>query len=119
MPLDLDRLFALYDDIIKKAELVGIGTASKIRITFKDASYLDIWFSESGRYSYHWERRHIDGKVFRFDNAPHHVGVNTYPHHVHDGAEDKVTNSWISHDPGQAIFQVLGFIRRELDKTEI
>jgi hypothetical protein len=35
-----------------------------------DGSYLDVWFSRKfpGRYAYHWERRHVDGSIYRHDN---------------------------------------------------
>ena len=34
------------------------------------------------RYRYHYS--HADGRlIFRYDNAPHHVEVKTFPHHKH------------------------------------
>ena len=114
LPLDLSRIKARYRSIVASIETVGIGTAQKTRILFKDGSYLDIWFSESGRYSFHWERQHIDGKLFRFDNAPHHSGVKTFPHHLHNGSEEKVTESWIDPRPDRAVLQVLDFIKMKL-----
>lgn len=114
MPLDLDRIKAQYGDIVADIEIMGIGTARKTRVVIKDGSYLDIWFSESGRYSFHWERQHIDGKVFRFDNAPHHPIVRTFPDHLHDGSEGKVIESWISPQPDYAVFQVMDFIKVKL-----
>lgn len=113
LPLDLGEISVLYSDIIAETDLVGIGTAQKIRITFKDRSYLDVWFSETGRYSYHWERRHVDGTMFRFDNAPHHPGISTFPHHCHNGNEEVVTESWLSPVPNQAVRQVLDFVRKK------
>ncbi len=40
----------------------------KIRAYILDGSVVDIWFSKKipGRFSYHWERRHINGKLVRF-----------------------------------------------------
>ena len=43
----------------------------KLRLTVIDGSLLDAFLSSSGRYSYHWERRHLDGTLYRHDNAPH------------------------------------------------
>lgn len=103
LPLDFGEISALYGDIIAGAELVGAGTAQKTRITCKDGSYLDVWFSETGRYSYHWERRHVDGTVFRFDNAPHHPYISTFPHHLHNGNEEDITESWLNPVPNQAV----------------
>ncbi|RCV64506.1 hypothetical protein C5S53_08510 [Methanophagales archaeon] len=36
------------------------------------------------KYAYHWQRK--DGKLIkRWDNAPHHKGLETYPDHIHVG----------------------------------
>jgi hypothetical protein len=57
----------------------------KLRLYIADKSFLDIWFSRQikGRYAYHWERRHVDGTIYRWDNAKHNVwkNVKTFPHH--------------------------------------
>ncbi len=38
--------------------------------------------TERYKYSYHYQDR--DGKViFRYDMAPHHGGIETFPHHKH------------------------------------
>ncbi|MCZ7355882.1 MAG: hypothetical protein O8C66_08930 [Candidatus Methanoperedens sp.] len=39
----------------------------KLRVFLKDGSIADIWFSTKipGRFSYHWERRQINGKMYR------------------------------------------------------
>jgi hypothetical protein len=68
-----------------------------VRVIFKDSSYCDIWYSLKlkGRYSIHYERRHIDDKIFRFDNIPHRKwkDVKTFPAHFHNGREDVVKES--------------------------
>lgn len=41
------------------------------------------------KYSFHWQR--ADGsQICRWDNAPHHREVATFPHHVHEGDENQV-----------------------------
>jgi hypothetical protein len=79
---------------------------------------MDVWFSLKleGRYSYHWERRAIDGTLFRHDNAPHQKwqNISTFPQHFHEGAEQNVKPSFISDDPELAIREVLGFVRDDL-----
>jgi hypothetical protein len=43
------------------------------------------------KYRYHWQ----DGKghlLKRWDNAPHHPTIETFPDHLHDGAEDQVVS---------------------------
>lgn len=114
LPLDLREISAKYSETIANIEVIGIGTAQKIRIMLKDTSYIDFWCSETGRYSYHWERRHVDGKMFRFDNAPHHVNISTFPHHFHNGSESDVVESSLSRMPKEAISQVLDFVQEFL-----
>lgn len=41
------------------------------------------------KYSFHWQKD--NGQLIkRWDNAAHHPEIETYPHHLHDGAEDVV-----------------------------
>lgn len=60
------------------------------------------------KYSFHWQRN--DGTLIcRWDNAPHHRDVTTFPHHLHEGAP-----GWAqAHAPVDA-FVVLGEIERRL-----
>lgn len=42
-----------------------------------------------GKYSFHWQK--ADRTLLkRWDNAPHHSEIPSFPHHVHDGDEDHV-----------------------------
>ena len=46
---------------------------------------------EMTKYRHHWQ----DGNgvlLKRWDNAPHHPAIDTFPHHLHDGAEDRVVS---------------------------
>jgi len=46
-----------YKDIVTSTKIISkrtIGSA-KLRIFFKNQSFLDIWLSASGKYSYHWD----------------------------------------------------------------
>jgi len=83
-----------FHEIVEDVILTDI---NEIRIVLKDESFIDIWFSLKlkGRYSYHWERRLIDGLIFRHDNAPHQQWKDTptFPKHFHDGSEDIVASS--------------------------
>lgn len=58
------------------------------------------------KYRFHWQTK--DGVLRkRWDNAPHHRGLTTFPHHLHMG--DKVVPcNFIE------IFQVLKTIEQEL-----
>lgn len=101
-----------FDDIVAEA---FVPDTNELRIILYDGSFIDVWFSLklSSRYSYHWERRAIDGTIFRHDNAPHKQwqAVDTFPKHFHDGHEETVTESYLSDDPEQALRHFLGFAR--------
>ena len=84
----------------------------------KDGSFIDVWFSikVAGRFSYHWERRHIDGTMYRHDNFPdtNWQDVSTYPKHFHNGFQDVVDESNIDNDPFIALRQFMDFARAHL-----
>jgi hypothetical protein len=84
----------------------------------KDSSFIDVWFSlkVSGRFSYHWERRHIDGTIYRHDNFPdtNWKKVSTFPKHFHNGSQDAVEESRIDDDPLIALRQFMDFARSYL-----
>ena len=91
----------------------------KLRLHICDGSYVDVWFSRKipGRYAYHWERRHIDGKIYRYDNRPHMSmrRMGTFPRHFHDGSDDVVVESHLSDDPVEAVRSFLIFIRNRIE----
>ena len=39
-------------------------------------------------YSYHWQDKE-KRLITRWDNAPHHSEIETFPHHVHEGEDIK------------------------------
>jgi len=64
-----------------KAELID-GSVLYIREFVSEDEY---------NYSFQWQK---DGKlVVRWDNAPHHKDVETFPHHKHVGSQDNVQPS--------------------------
>lgn len=90
-----------------------------LRLLIRDGSYVDIFYSprESRRkYAYHWERRLIDGTIYRHDNVPdgRWTSVPTFPKHCHDGQEDHVRESGLSDDPERAIREFLTIVRDRL-----
>ncbi len=103
-----------YRDFIREVAKVELASevVVKVRVVFVDGSFLDIYWSPSGRYSLHYERRHIDGTVYRHDNAPHekHRRVGTFPKHFHRGGEDRVEESHLPEDPIKAVECFLRFI---------
>ena len=115
------RSIALHEfaDVVLRAEIVfaPTGDALKLRLEIVDDSFLDIYLSASGRYSYHRDRRLTSGgDLYRHDNAPHQRwrGVGTYPKHFHQGNEGKVVDSHISDDPEAAIREFLAFVHHKL-----
>lgn len=105
---------AEFSDLVISSQMIG-GTPAdpnKLRLTFKDESFLDIWLSEDNDYAYHWEHRRQSGKIYRWDNAPHHPEVSTFPKHFHDGDEITMTGSELSSDSQSDLRDVLKFIQQ-------
>ena len=102
-----------FSDVVEQTQLMRAGSlgSAKLRILLKERSYIDVWISLSGRYSYHWERRAKTGQIFRHDNAPDFPGTSTFPKHFHEGSEGNVKESFISNDPDEAIREFLSFAR--------
>ncbi|ASJ12994.1 toxin-antitoxin system TumE family protein [Thermococcus thioreducens] len=66
----------------------------KIRVELIDRSVLyirEFVSEEDYNYSFQWQK---NGKlIVRWDNAPHHKNVETFPHHKHVGSKDNVRPS--------------------------
>ena len=114
--MDIERLREIAE--VEFGEIVAeaiIPDVNELRIFLSDGSFIDIWFSLKlrERYSFHWERRAIDGTVYRHDNAPHRRwrAVATFPRHFHDGSELNVTESHISEIPEEALREFLAFVQ--------
>lgn len=88
----------------------------KLRILLKDESFVDVWLSvkKKGVYAYHWERKNIDGTIYRYNNLPDKEAkkLQTYPKHFHNKTEENVVESDLSNNPEEAIRVVLEFARR-------
>lgn len=86
-----------------------------LRLNMFDRSYLDVRFAADG-YAFHWERRALDGLLYRWDDAPHHREVTTFPHHFHSGSESHVVDSALPTDSDEsALRYVLSFIEEMKD----
>lgn len=94
---------------------------NKLRIFITDGFFADTWFSTRipGRFSYHWEKRHIDGRIYRHDNFPdpRWGKLPTFPKHFHNGSQEEVKESQISDDPMKAIRQFMEFIQERIFKA--
>jgi hypothetical protein len=107
-----------FSDLVINTQIIHApsGRARKLRINLFDGSYIDVWYSKAKEYSYHWERRMLDGNIFRHDNAPHKKwqSVKTFPRHFHYGTEGKVQESHISSNPIKAITEFMSFAKKIL-----
>jgi hypothetical protein len=94
------RAMAKFPDIVSEAHVLRFdsGEPLKLRIDIIDGSIVDIFYSVTGKYSYHWERSLIDGSIYRHDNAPHKrwQSIKTFPKHFHHGSEDAGEESYLS-----------------------
>lgn len=69
----------------------------RYRLKLKDGSIVELTeriIEERGKfnttkYRFHWQNK--SGELIkRWDNAPHHPEINSFPDHLHDGAVDNV-----------------------------
>lgn len=77
----IEEIDAEFSDIAIEVQLrfTPSGAVERLRIFLVDESFIDVWLSLSGKYSYHWEQRPIRGLIYRHDNAPHSNGRNSRP----------------------------------------
>ena len=68
----------------------------RCRVVFWDGSYLDLLEVVSTELGYpvrvNYAYTYVRGgqRMFRYDNAPHHPEITTYPHHKHIGPTDRL-----------------------------
>jgi len=67
-------------------------------------------------FAYHWERRMIDGTIYRHNNIadPKARTLKTFPKHFHEGDDEAVKESRISDKPEEAIREFLEFAREKI-----
>jgi hypothetical protein len=107
-----------YRDIVRSTKLIGGKTSepNKLRIYFINGSFLDVWLTQEGDYSYHWESTLQNGMIHRWDNAPDHPQIPSFPKHFHDGSNKNVKESSLSENPEHALIEILDFIKTRLKK---
>jgi len=88
------------DISILREETQGFSGLYRMKLLLIDGSMLEIFERfiiqdktiQVTKYSFHWV--HIDKNIIkRWDNAPHHKHLSTFPHHKHDGEETNVLSS--------------------------
>lgn len=116
----IEHILDEFSDIVIDVQLrfTPSGAVERLRIFLVDDSFIDVWLSMSGKYSYHWEQRFVKGLIYRHDNAPHSnwKEIKTFPKHFHDSKEDNVKESNIPDDPLCAVQYFLAFARVTLKK---
>lgn len=66
----------------------------KITISFIDSSQLlinEFASLKERKYSFHWQNNENE-LIIRWDNAPHHKNISTFPHHKHSNGEISPSN---------------------------
>ena len=102
---------------VMREEAQGDVGLFRYKLVLRDDSLLEVFerfrvSSEAivvSRYSFHWQNAAGDLRK-RWDNAPHHRDVPTWPHHVHDGGEANV----LPHEP-MTIETVLAIISAAIE----
>ena len=93
-------------DIVMKVEFLG----TKVRAYLVEGYILDVYYNQTlGKYGYTLIKE--GRRVIGWDNAPHHVKVETYPHHFHD-VDGSVKPSNLSGDPLRDLDIVVDTVRR-------
>jgi hypothetical protein len=91
--------------MVVREEAQGDMGLFRYRLTLRDGGLLEMFERfqvveerlQVAKYSFHWQD--TGGQLHkRWDNAAHHPGLPTHPHHVHDGAEANV----LPHEPVNA-----------------
>ncbi|WP_084185179.1 toxin-antitoxin system TumE family protein [Desulfonatronum thiodismutans] len=81
----LDSLQFIFSYTVLDFKTWPTGSYLKMRIVFNDQSVLHVreYSDERERnYSYHWQDEH-GTLIARWDNAPHHSHLTSFPHHRH------------------------------------
>jgi len=106
-----------FSDVVLFSDMVG----RKLRLWLIDDSYIDVNLSKKikGRFGFHWERGHVDGSLFRYDNFPDTAWrhVTTFPYHFHNGSQSNVEDSPFDRDIVQGFRQFLTFVREQLSNV--
>ncbi|GLI52945.1 toxin-antitoxin system TumE family protein [Thermodesulfovibrio yellowstonii] len=110
-----------FRDIVESGEIFCSNITKeplKLRLYLCDESFIDIYYSIKGKYSYHWNRMLTHNEIYRHDNAPHFrwQKLSTFPKHFHNGSENNVISSSLSDDPETAIREFLNFVMEKLKR---
>ena len=92
-------------DIVVRVEFLG----TKVRAYLVKGYILDVYYNQTlGKYGYTLIKE--NKRIIGWDNAPHHIRVETYPHHFHD-VDGSVKPSNLSGDPLKDLDVVMDEVR--------
>ena len=104
-----------FADVVVQTDILGV----KLRVLLVDTSYIDVWASRksAGRFGFHWERQHLDGRIYRYDNFPdtNWSDVSTFPFHFHDGDQETVVASPFALTLEQGFREFLDFAKQIIE----
>ena len=90
----------------------------KVRFLLRDRSFVDIRVSQRvrNRFDFHWERRHLDGTIYRYDNFPDtkFKKFPSYPYHFHEKQEGTAKSSLFRTKLPYALIDFMEFVRKTL-----
>ncbi|MCL7454740.1 MAG: DUF6516 family protein [Anaerolineae bacterium] len=105
-----------FADIVVQADRLG----AKLRVLLTDTSFVDVWVSRKlrGRFGFHWERRHLDGSIYRYDDFPdtNWTAVPTFPLHFHDGNQGNVIAAPFAEDLEQGFREFMAFAQERMGR---
>ncbi len=119
---DVDRLYLQlariaereFPDIVEHAEM----RKDRLRLYIIDGSFIDVWFSRRipCKYAFHWERRHIDNTVYRWDNAAHRRlnRLETFPNHFHEGSQHNIRPFKAGETMRDTLRTILKYVRQRI-----
>ncbi|MDF1550315.1 MAG: DUF6516 family protein [Bacteroidales bacterium] len=77
------------------------------------ALYTKEYIDEKDRnYSFHWQNKNGE-LIIRWDNAPHHRALATYPHHLHLRKEENIKESTTI-----SLHEVFSYIEMHIDSID-
>ena len=106
-----------FESIVIFSETLG----KKLRLYLSDQSFIDIYVSQTikNRFAFHWERQHLDGKIYRFDNYPdiRWKEVKGFPYHFHDGKQNKVIKAGFPQEIIAGFRNFMHFVQHRIKQT--
>jgi hypothetical protein len=107
-----------FNEIIEDSEIITsyTGRARKLRLKLIDDTFIDIWYSQDGEYSFHWEQSQVRNIIYRHDNAPHQKWsyVKTFPKHCHENSQENVIESGLPDKPDEALRAFLSIVKKRI-----